>query len=144
MEPGLRQRLGRLGAFLWGLVKGLGRGLGKLLGALGAGASKRKRLMGIERSIRDCEHQQRLIFENLGKMVYLLYKRNLVKNADLVAECEKATAIDAEIDGLIGEADRVRTARPEQVAADFPRLADRPAEVEAEAAAATVASETTV
>lgn len=128
---------------LWGVLKAIGRGVGKLFAALGAGASKRKRLMGIERSIRGSEQQQRLVFENLGKMVYLLYKRNLVKNADLVAECEKATAIDAEIDGLIAEADRVRTARTEQVDASFPRLAGRPAEVDAEAAQA-AATETTV
>lgn len=140
----MRQRLGRLGAFLWGLLKAVGRGCGKLLGAMGAGVRKRQRLMGIERSIRGAEHQRQLVFENLGKMVYLLYKRNLVKNADLVAECEKVTMIDAEIDGLIAAADQVRTARPERVDASFPRLAERPAEVDAEAAQAASASETTV
>ena len=143
MEPGVRERLRQLGAFLWGLIRGLGRGVGKLFGALGAGVRKRVRLVGIERSIRESEQQQRLVFENLGKMVYLLYKRNLVKNADLVAECEKVVVIDHAIDERVADADRVRTARAEQVDESFPKLADRPAEVEAEAAMSEVPSETT-
>jgi hypothetical protein len=80
-------------------------------------------------------------------MVYLLYKRNLVKNADLVAECEKVTVIDHAIDERVAEADRVRTARPDQLDPSYPSVANRPAEVEAEAelaAASSSSSETTV
>lgn len=131
----MRQRLGRLVAFLWGLLKGLGRWLGGILRAVAAAIGRGWRAAAVERSIRASERQQRLIFENLGKMVYLLYKRNLVKNADLVAECEKATVIDATIDELIEQVEQIRGSRPETAGGAFPTVANRPAEVEALAAA---------
>ncbi|MCC7490899.1 MAG: hypothetical protein IT204_01050 [Fimbriimonadaceae bacterium] len=106
------ERLRRLASFGWRLVRWLTGTLWRLLRSGWQWLSRTLRVGSLERRIRAEERRRDEVFAGLGKMVYLLYKRNLVRNADLLAECEKVLAIDVEIDRLGEAADLARLARP--------------------------------
>ena len=125
----MAERLVRLFRFLWGCVSAVGQAAGWCVRTVAGAVVRRWRITGYERAARSAERQRREVFENLGKMVFLLFKKNLVRNADLLAECEKVVAIDARIDGLLAKADGVRSSRPEE-SEPLPLVAATPAEME--------------
>lgn len=127
----LFQLVGRFFKALWRGIVRIFRGLGQVF-------SRRAKLGEINRQVRAEERQRHEVFENLGKMVYLLFKRNLVRNADLLAECEKVVEIDARIDALLARSDEVKTTR-EEPAEPAPRVAATPAEMDFADAAEPVA-----
>ncbi len=129
-ESVLAERLVRLLRFLWGCLSTVGGAVGWCLATVGGQVARRWRLVSYERAARTAEWQRREVFENLGKMVFLLYKKNLVRNADLLAECEKVVAIDVRIDEVLALADRVRTDRPAD-AEPVPMVAATPVETDA-------------
>ncbi len=106
------QRLGQLGRILWNLLRGLWRGIAWVVGGACRALSRWVRALGVEREIRAEERRRREVFENLGKMVYLLYKRSLIRNADLLAECEKVVQSEARIDEMVARVDAIRAERP--------------------------------
>jgi hypothetical protein len=119
----LIQAIGRLFAWLW-------RTIVTLFSALGRWLSRRSRLSATRRQQRAKERERREVFEHIGKMVYVLYKRSLVRNHDLLAECEKVRELDGEIDQLMERADRIRTADAPEPEPQ-PRVAASPADVAA-------------
>lgn len=124
----MKERLAAVGRFLAGILKALWRALLWLLRGVGRLFSGWSRGAGTKRAIRAEERQRREAFENLGKMVYLLYKRNLVRNSDLLTACHQVVQHDARIDQLQAELahGRVEPQRGEAV-----RLAAQPAEQDA-------------
>lgn len=108
----MAERMRRLWGVVWSLLSRLARWVARLVVLLGHSARKQGRLWSVSREARTAERRRDEVLENLGKMVYLLYKRNLVRNADLLAECEKIVALDAELDTLTSRAEEVRSVAP--------------------------------
>ncbi|NUQ00349.1 MAG: hypothetical protein HUU35_10905 [Armatimonadetes bacterium] len=106
------QRIKQLFGFIGRGLRAIWRAIAWLFGSLGRGLSRSWRVAAIEREIRAEERGRRDVCEGLGRMVYVLYKRNLVRNADLLAECEKVVEIDRRIDELAARSDAVRSDRP--------------------------------
>ena len=128
----MAERLRRLVLWLARVLRAVGLLLWSWLGRFGRWVARSWQLLEVDRAVRARERQRREVFENLGRMVFLLFKRSLVANADLLAECEKIRNIDVEIDALYERADRIKTARPPASAGVEPDrlVAAIPAELE--------------
>lgn len=122
------ERLKRLGGAVGRLLVAVWRGAGELLAGAWRGLVKVSRLWETNRAVRGRERERRAELECLGRMTYVLYKRNLVRNADLLAQCAKIHELDTEIDRLLERADQIRVARPIPAEEAAPRVADTPLE----------------
>lgn len=107
-------------------LSALWRLFARLLVLLGHALRKHSGLLGLAQGIRARERRRRDGFENLGRMVFLLYKRNLVRNPDLLAECEKIVALEAELDRLAEQVDQTKARRPPPAASKVPEVAATP------------------
>lgn len=128
----MKERLASLGRLIFGLLRAVVRGVWAVVCALVRQVAKAWSLLALGSQIRARQRERRAAFEQVGRMVYLLYKRSLVRNHDLLLECEKVQALDVELDLLRERADAVRVARP--VDAE-PAPAVLPMPVETDAAA---------
>jgi hypothetical protein len=132
----VKERLARLGRALWSVVVAVCRAVAAWLRALAAALWRWVRAWGLRRGVRAKERERGEVFAGLGRMVYVLYTRSLVRNHDLLVECDKVHAINVEIDELWSKLDAVRTERGTSGEAT-PRVALMPAETDgAEQAAA--------
>ena len=107
MVERLKALVGGLGRLCGWVIRFLVRIVVTATGRLGRAA----RIVSLERQIRVEERTRREVFEGLGKMVFLLHKRSLVRNADLLVECERVDALDRHIDELCARVDEVKVAR---------------------------------
>ncbi|MBI5832844.1 MAG: hypothetical protein HZB16_11135 [Armatimonadetes bacterium] len=131
----MKERLIRLSHWLWQWFLAALRGVWALLGMFYAWLSRQSRLLSTRAAMRAKERERRQRLEAIGGMVFILFKRSLVRNHDLLVECEKVRDIDLELDALLGQADRIRTERRAAAApsADTSRLAAQTVETDAAA-----------
>lgn len=120
------ERLRAIGRFLGRVVSTVWGWILAAFQALGRGISRTSRVSGLRREIRQREHERRETLLTLGKLVFVLHKRGLVRNPDLLAECQKIVELDAAIDGLQDQVDDVRTER--DPGSPAPPVAATPAE----------------
>lgn len=129
-------RIGTLLGFAQTVLRALWRAVVWLVGGLWRSTGRAARVWELGRALRRLERQRRDDLETLGKLVYVLFKRSLVRNSDLLAQCEKIRGLDVDIDQLLEAGDRARTHR-EPAEELLPRVADTPAEFEPPEAART-------
>jgi len=132
----VKERLVGLTRWLWQTLLAVLRGIGALLGMLYAWLSRQSRLLSTRAAARAKERERRQRLEAIGAMVFILFKRSLVRNHDLLVECEKIRDIDLELDALVEQADRIRAERRATTPVE-PRVAAQPLETEAAADALT-------
>lgn len=106
----MKERLGWLAAWIWSKVVATARFAWSVVCWAGRALGRGWSLLGLASEARARRRERAEALEQLGKMVYLLYKRSLVRNHDLLAECEKVAALDVELDRLGARADAVRLA----------------------------------
>ena len=133
----MKDRLVKLAHWLWHALLAMLRGIGSLLGALLAWLSRQGRLLATRGAMRAKERERRQRLETIGGMVFILFKRSLVRNHDLLVECEKVRDIDVEIDALLGQIDSIRTERRPRKTPELPRMAAQTAETDAAATGVT-------
>lgn len=117
-ETRLGERLRILLNAVGSLFRWIGRALAWLVSGLWDSLARVVRLFGVGCEVRRLERRRRQELEALGRMVYVLHKRSLVRNVDLLAQCEKVRQTDVEIDTLTDAADRIRTAHGAGPSAD--------------------------
>lgn len=139
----MKERLGGLLGWLWRWLSAVLRWLWGVLVAIGGWIARSFRLLVNGQALRARERERRERLEVMGTMVYALFQRSLVRNQDLLVECEKIREIDLEIDGVIDHAAQIRASRPAPGPAQpQPRVADQPLEAELTTSAAGEPAET--
>ncbi len=70
----------------------------------------------LKKEIVDLESRREEVFIEMGKKVWALYGKGLVKNADLLSFCRDIESIDSEVRAKENEIEEIRARRPQEEA----------------------------
>jgi hypothetical protein len=77
-------------------------------------AKQQARILTLQGQISQLRDQKTRLLIQIGQKVYALYEKDLVKNADLLAFCKQAEALDLEMARREQEIEEVRRGQPEE------------------------------
>jgi hypothetical protein len=72
-------------------------------------ARQQAKIVGLQTQVARLREDKVRLYSLMGQKVYALYDKGLVKNADLLALCEQAKEMDAEIEAAEAEVEQLRT-----------------------------------